>query len=185
MKKKLLKRKQLSEIVKLKKENEKLKNRVTDLEKENKLLKGKLALNSKNSSMPPSSDFGRNKDKDKDKDKKKNKTPNLRKPSDKPSGGQKGHKGSTLNQKEDPEFTEKHPAPSECSCGCNLESVAVSKEIKRQVFEIPEPKIEVTEHVVEGKKCTISDFLTYSKYSCHHFIKNEQICIGVYHLGLI
>ena len=57
------------------------------------LLCQRLGLNSRNSSKPPSSDQNRNK-------KKKNK-------SDKNSGGQKGHKGSTLPLDDNPDVFHK------------------------------------------------------------------------------
>ncbi|MBK8471438.1 MAG: IS66 family transposase zinc-finger binding domain-containing protein [Sphingobacteriales bacterium] len=43
--------------------------------------------------------------------------------------------------------------PSVCSCGCNLSGVSVVKEVKRQVFDIPDPKLRVTEYVQRQAKC--------------------------------
>lgn len=57
------------------------------------LLTNRLGLNSQNSSQPPSSDPNRLK--------------STRKPSGKKRGGQKGHKGQTLTQVEDPDEIEK------------------------------------------------------------------------------
>ena len=67
--------------------------RITGLEKEIEALKNKLAKNSRNSSKPPSSDgYGKPKPK------------SQRKKSGRKSGGQPGHKGSTLKQVEHPNF---------------------------------------------------------------------------------
>jgi transposase len=63
-------------------------------------LEARLALNSRNSSKPPSSD-GLNKPKPK----------SLRKPGERPPGGQKGHKGSTLAKVAEPDMTVRHPPP--------------------------------------------------------------------------
>ncbi|MGL4980366.1 MAG: DUF6444 domain-containing protein, partial [Fusobacteriaceae bacterium] len=62
---------------------------VDELRKENAELKFRLGMNSTNSSLSPSSDKFT---------KKKDKTKSLRQKSDKPSGGQFGHKGSTLEK---------------------------------------------------------------------------------------
>ena len=45
-------------------------------------------------------------------------------------------------------------APTSCEgCGCKLDQVEGACVEKRQVFEIPQPKIEVTEHRLEEKQC--------------------------------
>lgn len=108
-------------------------------------LEGRLALNSKNSSKPPSTD-GMNKPKPKPK--------SLRTEGQRPTGGQKGHTGSTLKQVAKPDTVVDHlPASSICdACQCPL-SVLVLQE-KRQVFEIPVVRAQVTEHRVYQSVCT-------------------------------
>ena len=69
-------------------------------------LKARMKKDSHNSSKPPSTD-GLNK-----------KTKSLRKPSTKPSGCQKGHKGSTLAWKQNPTHTVVCPLPQTCD-GCS------------------------------------------------------------------
>jgi transposase len=65
-------------------------------------VKAKLGMNSDNSSKPPSSD-GLAKQ-----------TSSLRKSSDKKAGGQKGRKGTTLRQTEQPDEAVNHPLPAQC-----------------------------------------------------------------------
>jgi transposase len=107
-------------------------------------LEGRLSKNSSNSSKPPGSDGL----------KKPPKTVSQRGKSGKKPGGQNGRTGKTLEQVEVPEHIIIH-APEKCqSCSFNLSSVkgACSNE-KRQVFEVPEPHVEVTEHRIEIKAC--------------------------------
>ena len=126
--------------------------RIQALEQENKALRERIAelerrldLNSDNSSKPSSSDGLK---------KKPPRTRSLRSKGKKSSGGQKGHQGQTLKQVVEPDKTINHLAPSSCSgCGCSLNQSSVVSRIKRQVFEIPEPKVEITEHIAEIKQC--------------------------------
>jgi len=122
----------------LEKENQALRERIAELERH-------LGLNSENSSKPPSSDGLK---------KKKKRTKSLRSKSKRSSGGQKGHQGETLKQVIAPDRIIKHLAPSKCyQCGCSLSKSTVVSSIKRQVFDIPKPSIEVSEHRVEIKQC--------------------------------
>jgi transposase len=100
-------------------------------------------MNSTNSSKPPSSD-GLAKPKPKPK--------SLREKTDRKSGGQKGHPGTTLAPKEKPDFVVKHE-PQQCSCGCNLKDVPGTVLHKHQVADLPEIKLEYTEHQVIEKEC--------------------------------
>ena len=97
-------------------------------------LEGRLALNSHNSSKPPSTD-GLNKPKLK----------SLRQAGQKPKGGQQGHKGHTLKQVEHPDHIETHSPPSHCATCYRPLTGAVVVEA-RQVFDIPPLRYEVTEH---------------------------------------
>jgi transposase len=96
--------------------------------------RARLALNSTNSSKPPSSD-GLNKPKPK----------SLRQSGQRPSGGQKGHAGKTLQQVEQPDHVVDHgPDLTRCDvCGLDLECEV---EQVRQVFDLPPVRHEVTEH---------------------------------------
>ena len=99
-----------------------------------KQLEGRLALNSKNSSKPPSSD-GMNKPAPK----------SLRIAGQNPTGGQKGHPGSTLCQVAQPDKIVIHDAPDQCQACHSKLTFAYVAEI-RQVFDLPVVKYEVTEH---------------------------------------
>ncbi|MEO1673757.1 MAG: IS66 family transposase, partial [Cyanobacteria bacterium J06631_2] len=125
-------------IIALEKENKALRERIAELER-------RMGLNSENSSKPPSSDGLK---------KKTHRTKSLRGKSSRKTGGQKGHRGYTLEQVAEPDKLVKHLAPdSGWRCGCNVRKEQVVSVIKRQVFDIPEPRLEVTEHQIEIKHC--------------------------------
>jgi len=116
-----------------------LSERVAKLEKQ-------ISKNSRNSSKPPSTD-GFNKPTGK------KKTKSLRKKTGKKQGGQKGHKGHHLEKAEQPDHIIQL-TPTSCPCGIDhLEGVPVCGYDSRQVFELPEPKIEVFEYKSEIKIC--------------------------------
>ncbi len=106
-------------------------------------LEARLSKNSSNSSKPPSSDGLQ----------KPPKTTSQRGKSGKKPGGQKGRNGKTLNQVANPNHVVTHSPESCHGCGHDLTNVEEADFEKRQVFEIPQPKIEVTEHRAEIKKC--------------------------------
>jgi transposase len=103
-------------------------------------LEGRLALNSRNSSKPPSSE-GYDKPKPK----------SLLSPSKNPPGGQKGHEGHTLQKAESPDHIVLHAPPATCEWGLSLPEARVTE--TRQVFDLPSTHYEVTEHQVLGACC--------------------------------
>ena len=121
------------------------------LEAENKQLRDQLALNSQNSSKPPSSDQSR-----------KNKS--LRKSRGRSRGGQPGHKGHHLPFSESPDHVERHFVNTCETCGEDLSKVAVEATHKRQVFDLPALQLEVTEHQVEQKICPCCRHLNRSSF---------------------
>ena len=120
---------------------EKLLQQQLALETRIKALEDKQKKTSRNSSKPPSGDgFGK-------------RTKSLRKKSERPSGGQKGHPGSTLEWREQVDAVVTH-AVDECqNCGASLSTAAVIKHERRQVHELPPLKLQVIEHQAEIKCC--------------------------------
>ncbi len=110
---------------------------------ENEELRRRLGMNSRNSSKPPSSD-------------------GLARPvrrsgkgSGRRAGKQPGADGSTLQFVSDPDVTVVH-RPDRCAragCGADLACAAVYAVQRRQVFEMPSPRMMVTEHRLEAVSC--------------------------------
>ncbi|WP_088834810.1 DUF6444 domain-containing protein [Paenibacillus tyrfis] len=111
---------------------EKLEKRVHELERQ-------LGQNSTNSSKPPSSDGIR-------------KPTNLRAPGGK-KGAPKGHKGFTLHQVAEPDEIVIHRVSSCSHCQAALDSAPRIAFERRQVFDLPAPRVVVTEHRAECKFC--------------------------------
>ena len=123
---------------------ESLKLLVYQLLEENAELRRRLGMDSNNSHKPPSSD-GLNK---------KTTKPGLPKNKNSTNGGQPGHKGNTLKRVTSPDRVKVH-LPQQCQC-CGREfSADDAHEIiqNRQVFDLPEPKLEVTEHRLAQIEC--------------------------------
>jgi transposase len=133
-----------------------LEREVRDLRRQVKELKGRLALNSRNSSKPPSSD-GLAKPAPK----------SLRQKTGRKPGGQPGHPGRTLQPVAQPDHTHLHRL-DRCPCGrCqgrSLRDEPVLDYEKRQVFEIPQKPLEVTEHQAEIKRCPVSGQLVTASF---------------------
>ena len=108
-----------------------------------KELQARLEKDSRNSSKPPSSD-GYSKP---------NRTTSLRKPGQKPNGGQPGHEGYTLTPSAHPDHTEVHVVEHCEQGGAGLNAVEVTAHEERQVFDLPAIRIEVTAHRAEIKLC--------------------------------
>jgi transposase len=103
-------------------------------------LHGKQNLNSRNSSKPPSTDTPW-------------KPKSERQKSTRASGGQKGHKGQTLKWQVQPDQVLTHSPTGTCECGLNLAKAGVSSVLKRQILDLPELRILVTEHHFETRVC--------------------------------
>jgi transposase len=114
-----------------------LKARIAELER-------RLGLNSSNSGKPPSSDGLK---------KPPARTRSSREPSGRKPGGQKGHKGETLQQVAEPDSVVDH-FPSSCaSCSAAVTPAMSTGHSARQVFDLPEPRLLVTEHRAHDCVC--------------------------------
>jgi transposase len=118
--------------------------RIAELEALVAELLRRLGLDSTNSSKPPSSDGL----------KKKPRAPrSLRGKSGKTSGGQEGHAGDTLRQVARPDFLVRHEACVCQHCCSPLDPKAPIAVQTRQVFDLPERLLLVTEHRASAYRC--------------------------------
>jgi transposase len=121
---------------------EELLRQVLEKDKRIKELENQIGRNSQNSSKPPSTDGF-----------KKSRTKSSRTKSEKTTGGQVGHKGSTLQQVDNPDIVQNYDV-SECfSCKSDLTNIEAESIIRRQEVEIPQVKAVVTEHRISCKTC--------------------------------
>jgi transposase len=105
-------------------------------------LEDQLAKNSRNSGKPPSSD-GYQKPAPK----------SLRKRHGRKSGGQVGHVGYTLQAVERPNRVRVHRVKLCSYCQVSLKTVKGNGHEKRQIFDVPRVRVQVTEHQSEIKLC--------------------------------
>ena len=138
------------EVAELRRENAALRT-------ENAELRRRLDLDSSTSSKPPSSDGLR----------KKPRIPgSLRGRSGKPSGGQAGHKGGTLKLVETPDRIERHGANACRHCHALLTASMQSGVEKRQVFDLAQELVEVTEHQASIYCCAACGGETKADFPC-------------------
>ncbi|RQD81737.1 IS66 family transposase, partial [Methanosalsum natronophilum] len=128
-----------------------LNEQVNSLHAEVKELKARLEQNSKNSNKPPSSDeFFKPK--------------STRKKSGKKTGGQKGHPGHTLKMSDNPDRIIVHKEKICRGCGYSLDNQPATNKERRQIFDVPPPKVEITEHVSETVCCPGCGQLNKAKF---------------------
>lgn len=104
-------------------------------------LEVQLGQNSGNSSLSPSSDGLRKK-------------PAFPRSSGKTRGGQKGHRGDTLQMVEQADEVVLHGVGNLCSCGRDLKGEPGQISARRQVFDLPPQALVVREHRTERKVCS-------------------------------
>jgi transposase len=125
-----------------------LSDKVKRQEEENKALQEKINLlingrKSNTSSTPPSHDIGRSNSK------------NLRLKTGRKSGGQPGHKGTTLEMKEDPDEIIDYK-PDYCSnCGADLQQEDSEVTDRKQEIVIPPIQVQYLEHRSHTKICPV------------------------------
>jgi transposase len=118
-----------------------------------KELQERLALDSHNSSKPPSSNPPAQR------------TKSLRTASGKKSGAQPGHRGTTLQASPTPDRIVVHAAATCSDCGQSLGEVrGHPSEDRRQVFDVSPLKLEVTEHQLRQKECPWCGALTWGEF---------------------
>jgi transposase len=156
---------------------EKMDARIMQLEARITELESRIKQNSRNSSRPPSTDVFI-------------KPKSQRKKGERPVGGQKGHKGHTLELVDNPDETIVHIVEVCKECGASLEDVRVTGIERRQVHELPPIKIIVTEHRAEHKQCphcryhNKAEFPEDVQYSVQYgrYLKSVMVYLGVYQL---
>ncbi|MGB8380962.1 MAG: IS66 family transposase [Dermatophilaceae bacterium] len=127
---------QLLEVVAvLRAENARLVERVKELE-------ARLGQNPRNSSRPPSSE-GLDKPAPK----------SLRRQSGRRPGGQKGHDGTTLMQVAQSDHEVVHEPGCCADCGRSLAGRPITGIERRQQFDLPPLRVEVTEHRLVEREC--------------------------------
>lgn len=106
-------------------------------------LTARLGMTSKNSSKPPSSD-GLAKPAPK----------SLRGKAKRGPGRPKGQMGFTLSPVDDPDHEQTYEPSACCGCGARLDGAAVVGMERRQVFDLPPLRLEVTEHRLISRSCS-------------------------------
>jgi transposase len=114
-------------------------------------LEKKLGRNSQNSSMPPSSDIFSKPAREESPNRK------ARRAMGRKPGKQPGSPGSHLAQVDHPDDVVSHRPETCTGCGADLQGATLEHEEVRQVFEIPTPRITVTEHRVSKLRCSCGE----------------------------
>src|SRR6266851_2886760 len=129
-----------------------MQEQITGLSEQVKSLQDRLAKDSRNSSLPPSSDrFVRQ-------------PKSLRPRSEKQPGGQEGHPGTTLRFAQAPDEVIEHRVSVCASCQHDLREVEACVTLRRQVVDIPAPRLIVQEHRAEQKQCPRCQHMTLAAF---------------------
>jgi transposase len=136
-----------------------------------KELEGQLHKDSHNSHIPPSKSIHKV-------------IKNSREQTGRKQGGQKGHKGTTLSMVCDPDQIEIYPVTTCRCCGKNLQKIEVDSYEKRQVFDLPEIKMKITEHQVEIKTCACgfvnkAEFPKTINGSVQYGVNVQALCVNL------
>src|SRR6266567_4368864 len=129
-----------------------MQEKLTALTERVQALEERLAKRSRNSNLPPSSDrFVRQ-------------PKTLRKKSGKKPGGQEGHPGKTLMWSEIPDEVIVHPVTCCEHCQSDLQAVPPVQIERRQVVDVPAPRLLVHEHHAERKQCPACHQITAAPF---------------------
>ena len=147
------------ELFELREENKDLHERlaqrdalIAHLQQRVQELEERLAKDSHNSHLPPSSDrFVRQ-------------PKSLRKKSGKKPGGQESHPGKTLTWSEIPDEVIVHPVTCCEHCQSDLQAVPPVQIERRQVVDVPAPRLLVQEHHAERKACPACHQITAAPF---------------------
>jgi transposase len=143
---------QQEQITLLERELSMQQEQLTQFAEQVKALQARLAKDSHNSHLPPSSDrFGRQ-------------PKSLRKKSGKKPGGQEGHPGKTLLFSPCPDEVMVHPVERCEQCQADLSQVQPSVVERRQVVDMPPPRLLVREHHSEQKQCPQCQQITVAPF---------------------
>lgn len=118
-----------------------LHQQVMEMQRQIEELQNRLNKNSSNSHKPPSSDGL------------KKKVHNSREKSGKKQGAQKGHEGKSLLMTETPDTIITHKVEGYCQCGKSLNRLETTNIQRRQVIDLVDKFVEITEHQIEIKSC--------------------------------
>jgi transposase len=125
---------------------------MSSLSEQVKSLRDRLSKDSHNSHLPPSSDrFGR-------------KPKSLRPKSEKKSGGQPGHPGSSLQFSSTPDEITLQQVERCEACQHDLHAVAACGGERRQVVDLPLPRLMVREYRAEQKQCPHCQHITIAAF---------------------
>lgn len=126
--------------------------KLSELESRLEKIEHQKAKDSHNSSKPPSGDgLGK-------------RTKSLRTKSNRPSGGQEGHPGTTLEWTKEIDFTEIHVVEACQACGLSLLETPVQGWDLAQVHDLPPMRLEVTNHQGEVKCCPACQTLNRGEF---------------------
>jgi transposase len=121
---------------------------IAQLQQQVQALQEREGKDSHNSHLPPSSDrFVRQ-------------PKSLRKKSEKKRGGQPGHEGRTLQWQACPDEVVMHAVTKCAVCQQDLQSISALQIERRQVVDVPSPRLWVAEHQAEQKQCPACQHIT-------------------------
>jgi transposase len=125
---------------------------IAQLQQRVQVLEEREAKDSRNSHLPPCADrFVRQ-------------PRSLRKKSGKKSGGQPGHEGTTLQWHACPDEVIVHPVTHCASCQQDLQAILALQVERRQVVDVPAPRLWVAEHQAEQKQCPACQQITVASF---------------------